>query len=181
MRALIIEDDRGVQMCIAAGLKGYTIHYAETLSSALQVLRSAPFDVVFIDLGLPDSSPENTVRSIPAIRQLSGNAGLIVATGNAAAIENIKLTVDAVLDKPFHSEHVQEALRTCQKSVLNRKDAGYGVKSLLSLFAMLRAACLTLALFSLSGCVTLNADLPTKYGHFRASTDGSEILLGYKK
>jgi hypothetical protein len=93
----------------------------------------------------------------------------------------VELTVDAVIYKPFHTGHVQEAIKACQRSVIEKKDSGYGVKPLLSLFALLRAACLTLAFFSLSACVTLQADLPTKYGNFRASTDGSEILIGYTK
>ena len=38
-----------------------------------------------------------------------------------------------------------------------------------------------LALAALGGCATVSLDLPTRYGHVTATTNGSAVLFGLKK
>ena len=56
MRALVVEDDAGIAGGLQASLKqaGYAVDVCGTLASAWAALSVEPFDVMLLDLGLPD-------------------------------------------------------------------------------------------------------------------------------
>ena len=56
MRALVVEDDAGIAGGLQASLKqaGYAVDVCGTLASAWSALSVEPFDVMLLDLGLPD-------------------------------------------------------------------------------------------------------------------------------
>jgi len=56
MRALVVEDDAGIAGGLQASLKqaGYAVDVCGTLAAAWSALSVEPFDVVLLDLGLPD-------------------------------------------------------------------------------------------------------------------------------
>jgi diguanylate cyclase (GGDEF)-like protein len=68
-RILLIEDNSldarlMTEMLSDAGVEGYALHQANSLSSALQCLSEQQFDVVLLDLTLPDSFGADTVEHI---------------------------------------------------------------------------------------------------------------------
>jgi len=57
-RVLLVEDNEDAAMALAMCLEeyGYVVHHVGTCAAALAVARSASFDAVLTDLGLPDGS-----------------------------------------------------------------------------------------------------------------------------
>eukprot|EP01041_Mallomonas_annulata_P026223 gene26223-47470_t len=56
MRALVVEDDPGIASGLQASLRqaGYAVDLCATLDTAWLALAVEPFDVMLLDLGLPD-------------------------------------------------------------------------------------------------------------------------------
>jgi ActR/RegA family two-component response regulator len=108
--ALIVEDDDGVIASLSATLIGYAKRPAHTMTEAIKALKEHEFDVLFLDLDLPDSKPTRTLEMIPMIRMLAKDSAIILMTGFPDKIGNAQHAVDSLLLKPFHSGHIREAL-----------------------------------------------------------------------
>ena len=84
INVLLIEDDplyAGLVHAMSSRAKKikYNLHDADTLSKALEYLNEKRFDVILADLGLPDSSGLETVRSL---LHAAKSTPLIVLTGS---------------------------------------------------------------------------------------------------
>ena len=83
IKILLIEDNLGDTYLIEENLEefadfSYEIKNVETLNEALSVLDNQPFDVILLDLVLPDSHGINTFLSIHNINPL---VPIIILTG----------------------------------------------------------------------------------------------------
>ena len=83
-RVLLVEDDPGDanlvrQMLRVSGETRFSVTWVVTLAEAGQRLRAETFEVVLLDLSLPDSTGLATVR---ACRQVNGVLPIIVLTGH---------------------------------------------------------------------------------------------------
>jgi two-component system, cell cycle sensor histidine kinase and response regulator CckA len=83
IKILLIEDNLGDTYLIEENLEefadfSYEIKNVETLNEALSVLNNQPFDVILLDLVLPDSHGINTFLSIHNINPL---VPIIILTG----------------------------------------------------------------------------------------------------
>ncbi|MCM2372452.1 SpoIIE family protein phosphatase [Aporhodopirellula aestuarii] len=81
---LLVEDSPTArfhaQVCLKKGLSGeYTLHVADSLMSALDVLAATPVDVVLLDLNLPDSHGLDTFRKLA---RASGDAAIVIISGD---------------------------------------------------------------------------------------------------
>jgi DNA-binding response OmpR family regulator len=79
-RVLLVEDNEDAAMALAMCLEeyGYEVQRASTCAEALRVARSAPFDAVLTDLGLPDGSGIEVGRALSKqlpVLALSGYGG----------------------------------------------------------------------------------------------------------
>jgi two-component SAPR family response regulator len=108
--ALIIDDEEGIANAICIALPGFARKNALTMKDALDALQQFEFDVVFLDLGLPDSTVENTTRMIPLVRRIARDAAIVVVTGFPRAISAEDINADAVLVKPFTSSSLESVL-----------------------------------------------------------------------
>ena len=121
MRILVVEDDAG----IAAGLqinlqqRGYAVDVCGTLAGAWAALRTEPFDLVLLDLGLPDGDGSMLVQRL---RQSPGAAGslpdtltpvLIMTARDQVAdrILGLNLGADDYLVKPFDLDELEARMR----------------------------------------------------------------------
>ncbi|MDO9106047.1 MAG: diguanylate cyclase [Methylovulum sp.] len=83
IRVLLVEDEIGDARLVQIGLRqphsaSFDVICVDTLSKAQQQLAQQPFDVVLLDLSLPDSSGLDTVRMI---KKTNRGVAIIVLTG----------------------------------------------------------------------------------------------------
>jgi DNA-binding response OmpR family regulator len=101
-RILIIEDEQSVSDVMKAYLEkeGYEVHSSSKGMQGLEIFNSVAFDLVILDLMLPDISGEEVCKTI---RQTS-DVHIFMLTAKAALnerIEGLNIGADEYLVKPF--------------------------------------------------------------------------------
>src|SRR6476469_7974731 len=102
MRVLIVEDDDAIATPLVKGLEreGLTVDRVETGSDALAHTANADFDVVLLDLGLPDRDGFDVCRELRA----RSDVPIIVVTARSEEVDRVvglELGADAYIMKPF--------------------------------------------------------------------------------
>ncbi len=141
MRVLVIEDDEG----IAAGLRthlaqqGCAVDLCGTLAEGWAALQAEPFDLLLLDLGLPDGDGSvllRRLRAMPAGRLPDAPSGrlpdphlpvLVMTARDAVAsrIAALDLGADDYVTKPFDAGELAARMRA-----LRRRAAGRGTPQL---------------------------------------------------
>lgn len=82
MNVLVVDDNPPMALLIAATLRGLAerIEVATTFYAAKEWLQKAAFQLVLLDLGLPDSFPEQTIERVSEMRV--GKAKVVLITGS---------------------------------------------------------------------------------------------------
>lgn len=114
MRFLLIEDDRMIGESLAKALKlaGYTVDWAETGENGRESLLQHAYDLLLLDLGLPDMS------GLDLLRWLRGNGHtlpvLILTARDALGdrIAGLDGGADDYILKPFHLEELEARIRS---------------------------------------------------------------------
>ena len=112
-RALIVDDEIGICTSLEALLvkDGHQVAVAKRGDLALSLVAENEFDIVFVDLRLPDT---NGLDLVPEIRKRLPNAQIIVMTGFATietAVSAIKMGAYDYLPKPLSPETVRITTR----------------------------------------------------------------------
>ena len=81
-KVLIIDDENtiGVLMSRIIGRMGHTVDYADTIKTGLEAVKADNFDIVFLDVQLPDG---NGLQQLPILQQLPSAPEIIIITGFA--------------------------------------------------------------------------------------------------
>ena len=108
---LIVEDDPLIRKLITAWVTeaGCEVLGAENGAQAIELLRSHDFDLMFLDLHLPDMTGADVLRQMPAEKQVPA----VVITGypeSPVMDETVKHEVLYALTKPFRQEEVVRVL-----------------------------------------------------------------------
>jgi len=82
MPILAIEDDAAFAELLKFWLAPRQIRIAQTMQEASAMIAEQAPEVVLLDLALPDSPPDETIRRIEEIQRSANNATVIVITGN---------------------------------------------------------------------------------------------------
>jgi len=103
VRILLVEDESKVSRFIERGLKAelHIVEVAEDGATALHQLRNFSFDLVILDLNLPDMSGNDVLA---ALRKAKSSIPVLVLTardGIAAKVESFDRGADDYLTKPF--------------------------------------------------------------------------------
>lgn len=105
-RILIVEDDVASQQIIAEKLEeNYRLSIANNKTEAMQKLKTQPFEIVLLDIGLPDGSGLDICREVKANHDLYGDINVIFITGKdkpADEIEGLKLGASDYISKPIN-------------------------------------------------------------------------------
>lgn len=113
-RLAIVEDDEELREKIMVPALRAAGFDATGLASALQLYRmwaSSPFDLVLLDVGLPD---DDGVEIAKHLRGLSPSPGIVMYTGHGRTVDRVRglrAGVDAYLVKPADMDEVIETLR----------------------------------------------------------------------
>lgn len=118
---LSIDDDKNLQLVVGdyLGDDGYNVISAYDIKSALEKASMTPFDVMLLDLVLPDG--EGTTL-IPQLRALT-SAAIIVVSGKSDTTEKIvclEMGADDYMTKPFEMRELSARI----KAVLRRGQGG---------------------------------------------------------
>lgn len=113
MRVLIVEDDAGIATGLAATLKvsGYAADVTPTLAQASAALSVEPFDLVLLDLGLPDGDGLDWLRQL---RSAGRVMPVLIMTARDALpdrVAGLDEGADDYVVKPFEPEELLARMR----------------------------------------------------------------------
>jgi two-component system torCAD operon response regulator TorR len=118
-RLLVVEDDPAILSLFVAYLEkdGYQVAGATTAASAEAMVKKQEFDLILLDLGLPDEDGLVVARRIRA----SSNTPLVFVTQRASdadKIAGLELGADDYITKPFNPRELSARVR----NILARAD-----------------------------------------------------------
>jgi two-component system response regulator QseB len=119
MRLLLVEDDAMIGEALRAGLKrdGFVVDWVHDAASAAAVLRTEPFELLLLDLGLPGSDGLTLLRSL---REGGVTLPVLIITARDAVsdrVAGLDAGADDYLIKPFDLEELAARIR----ALLRRK------------------------------------------------------------
>ncbi|HSX31532.1 MAG TPA: response regulator transcription factor [Candidatus Saccharimonadales bacterium] len=107
MKVLVVEDSKGLAERIKALLANYyLVDIAHTGAEALAYAQAVDYDVVLLDLGLPDINGADVCRTI---REQGGTTLVLVISGAGDVKARVKLLdmgADDYITKPFNSDEL---------------------------------------------------------------------------
>ena len=131
MRVLVVEDDERIASGLAAhlGRQGHAVDHAATLAAGWTALRSEPFDLVLLDLGLPDGDGSTLLarlRAAPADELPDPHTPVLVMTaGDEVASRSAALDrgADDYVTKPFDPDELAARMRALRRRAAGRSQA----------------------------------------------------------
>jgi two-component system cell cycle response regulator CtrA len=108
MRILLVEDDRTMARSLVATLKAASmvVDAVETGEEALEYCRLSDFDMVLLDLSLPDMEGYDVVRRLRAARLATPVLILSETASAQAKIKGFAACADDVISKPFDTQEL---------------------------------------------------------------------------
>jgi DNA-binding response OmpR family regulator len=135
-RALIVEDEPRIAAFVEKGLRseGFATAVAGDGNTALEKALSGEFDLIILDLGLPDIDGLEVLREV---RRWDDRVSVIILTArDGATVEALDAGADDYLRKPFSFDEllarVRARLRDArvpEKTVLNEGDASLDLRT----------------------------------------------------
>ncbi|HEY4448724.1 MAG TPA: response regulator transcription factor [Steroidobacteraceae bacterium] len=124
MRLLLVEDDAMIGEAIRAGLRreGFTVDWVHDGAGAAQVLRSEPFELLLLDLGLPGS---DGLQLLKTLRERGESMPVLIITARDAVSDRVgglDAGADDYLIKPFDLDELAARIR----ALLRRKSGRPG-------------------------------------------------------
>ena len=120
MRVLVVEDDDAIAVPLSRGLEreGLDVTWAATGTAALE---AEGFDVVLLDLGLPDLDGFEVCRRLRAVSEVP----IIVVTARGDEVDRVvglELGADDYMVKPFGFRELLARIRAVTRRVQPRTD-----------------------------------------------------------
>ncbi|WKN30640.1 response regulator [Porifericola rhodea] len=111
-KILILDDEKEICFLLSALLKqmGYIPDQAYTIEEALGKFNQNQYDLVFLDLNLPDGLGYHLV---PLIKKRLPRAKIIMISAHDGMLKQIQSEVEGIdyfIDKPFNKAKINEAL-----------------------------------------------------------------------
>jgi DNA-binding response OmpR family regulator len=124
MRVLLVEDDRMIAQGLETALRqdGYTVDWMADGRSAAAALQSSPFDLVLLDLGLPERDGLTVLREL---RQHGNATPVIILTARDELqdrIAGLDAGADDYIVKPFDLDEVSARMRSVLRRANGRGD-----------------------------------------------------------
>lgn len=128
VQILLVEDDAEIRRALIRSLtdRGHVISSTSTAMDGLQQVLDNAFDIVILDLGLPDVDGSNALRMLRSVSRIP----IIVATARddeAMIVDALDHGADDYLIKPFGPAQLEARIRAVLRRV---GDAGEGPEAL---------------------------------------------------
>lgn len=122
MRVLLVEDDDqlGESLAAALRLEGYAVDWLQCGAGASASLSATPYDLLILDIGLPDISGLRVLRQLRSDHHVLPVLMLTARSAVADRVDGLDAGADDFLAKPFELDELFARLR----SLLRRRD-GY--------------------------------------------------------
>ena len=122
MHVLVCEDDELIASGIVAGLtaQGFTVERVASASAARAMLRAATFDIMVLDLGLPD---EDGLKLLQQQRSQGLEIPVLILTARDSVtnrVDGLQAGADDYLLKPFDLRELAARLQTLLRRVAGR-------------------------------------------------------------
>ncbi len=122
MRVLLVEDERKVASFVARSLRenAYAVDIAETGKRGLELASQASYDVILLDVRLPDV---NGVEVCRELRQTGVMAPILMLTARTLVeqrVEGLDAGADDYLTKPFELAELHARIRALIRRGLNK-------------------------------------------------------------
>jgi len=120
-KILVVDDDKQVREYLSnmlSNVGGFTVEVAETAEGALEKIRSVTFDLVLVDLKLPD---KDGLQLITEIVSFKPEIITVLITGHSSvdsAVEAMKRGASDYLTKPFD---LDDTLARLRRALLEKK------------------------------------------------------------
>lgn len=117
MRILVVEDDQiiGDGIVQALGLEDYAADWVEDVESAQTALETNEYEIVILDIGLPDGSGLDVLRKM---RQDNNDTPVLILTAyddTSFKVKGLDSGADDYLIKPFKLEELLARLRALRR------------------------------------------------------------------
>ena len=124
MRVLVVEDDRMIAKGLHTALRqdGYAVDGVSDGRSAAEALRSSRFDIVLLDLGLPERDGLEVLREL---RSRGDATPVIIVTARDDMhnrIQGLDAGADDYIVKPFDLDEVAARMRSVLRRAAGRGD-----------------------------------------------------------
>ncbi len=131
MRVLAVEDDEGIAngLRLALRAEGWTVDVADTIAGAWAALKTEPFALVLLDLGLRDGDGQELLRrlraSAPGALPDPATPVLIMTARDqvASRIAGLDLGADDYVVKPFDPAELAARMRALRRRAAGRAHA----------------------------------------------------------
>lgn len=123
MHVLVCEDDELIASGIVAGLgaQGFTVERVATAAAARAMLKAATFDIMVLDLGLPD---EDGLKLLQQLRNQGLEIPVLILTARDSVtnrVDGLQAGADDYLLKPFDLRELAARLQTLLRRVAGRR------------------------------------------------------------
>lgn len=122
MRVLIVEDNRRVAAALKEALRSaYIVDVAHSGKEALEVTAAVSFDVILLDLGLPDMGGQDVYQQL---RERKVEAPVLIISGDdttSSKVSVLDMGADDYITKPFNSDELKARIR---KAIRRHSAAG---------------------------------------------------------
>lgn len=124
MRLLLIEDDAMLGRGVLAGLKkeGYSVDWMSAGQSALQCLEEEKYDLVILDLGLPDMDGTEVLKRMRSAGCVTPVIILTARDSIADRVGGLDHGADDYLPKPFDADELMARIRALLRRRSGRAD-----------------------------------------------------------
>ena len=128
MRVLVVEDDEGIAQGLRAHLRqhGCAVDCAGSIADAWAALRAEPFELLLLDLGLPDGDGSELLlrlRRSPPGRLPDPHTPVLIMSARdqmAARIAGLDMGADDYVTKPFDPEELAARMRALRRRAAGR-------------------------------------------------------------
>lgn len=112
-RILLIDDEPGILNFVSRGLhaEGYAVDVAASAEAGLKAALDQPYDLIILDLLLPDRDGADVLRDLVGRRPQTAIIILSAINNSASKVSSFDLGADDYLAKPFSMEELLARIR----------------------------------------------------------------------